>query len=116
MATEQQIQQIIDMMQQQMTQLTNLQAENTRLRSENTVVSPAVANADTNNLHVKSKKPDRPVINAGIDDREWAIFTDTWSRYKRMIGISAANVDMLRMELRESCSSDVNKLECLQRR
>ena len=56
----------------------------------------------------KAKRPDRPVINAGIDDREWTLFLDTWSRYKHMIG--ATELVTIRMELRAACSADVNKM------
>ena len=56
----------------------------------------------------KAKRPDRPVINAGIDDREWTLFLDTWSRYKHMIG--ATDLVTIRMELRAACSPDVNKM------
>jgi hypothetical protein len=60
------------------------------------------------NTGTKAKRPDRPIINAGIDDREWALFLDTWARYKLMIG--ATELTMIRMELRAACSSDVNKM------
>lgn len=56
----------------------------------------------------KTQRPDRPVINAGIDDREWSLFKDTWSRYKRMIGVN--DVETIRMELRASCAPDVNRM------
>ena len=61
----------------------------------------------------KTQRPDRPVINAGIDDREWSLFKDTWSRYKQMIGVSSetlGDVETIRMELRASCSPDVNRM------
>ena len=60
------------------------------------------------NTTTKAKRPDRPVINSGIDDREWALFLDTWSRYKQMIG--ATDAAIIRMELRAACSPDVNKM------
>ena len=47
-------------------------------------------------------------MNAGINDREWALFLDTWTRYKQMAGIN--NGDMIRLELRACCSDDVNKM------
>ena len=65
------------------------------------------------NTQSKSKKPDRPEITASMDDREWAVFQDSWCRYKLMIGLSSDNRDdqqAIKMELRECCSSDVNKL------
>ena len=106
----QQQQQLIELMQQQMRTVTNLQAENTRLQTaaEATPAAPiqqaSVAAPILNNTaqaSFKSKKPDRPVISQGMDDREWAFFKDTWNRYKTMIGI--ADVATVSLELREAC-------------
>ena len=61
----------------------------------------------------KTRRPDRPIVNAGIDDREWALFEDTWSRYKTMINVSSTNDDdaqTIRLELRASCSDEVNRM------
>lgn len=105
MATEQQLQQVINLLQQQMTTVVTLQEENAALREGQT------ANNDGNpHNRNKSKKPDRPIINAGIDDREWALFMDTWARYKSMIGVNNTDVATVRQELRTACSSEVNKL------
>ena len=56
----------------------------------------------------RTKKPDRPIINAGMDDREWAVYLDSWSLYKNMTEITDEN--KLRMELRASCSPDLNRM------
>ena len=82
-------------MQQQMQQLNTLQRENVHLRTGR----PSGP---------KTKRPDRPTVNVNIDEREWELFKDTWQRYKTMTGL--AGEDGIRMELRASCSSDVNKL------
>ena len=66
------------------------------------------ATVTTKNTNSKAKRPDRPVVNCDIDDREWALFEDTWERYKHMIGVT--EVASLRMELRSACSSEVNKM------
>ena len=100
MATVELITSMLEMMKQQMDTLTQLQAENARLRDAN-------ADAATSS---KSKKPDRPVIDANLDDQEWLLFLDAWERYKEMLGLSATDVSRIRNELRESCSADVNKL------
>ena len=100
MATEQQVQQMLDMMQQQMAALTTLQTENAKLRTE-------VHNNNTSN-QCKVKKPDRPTINGGLDDRDWALFMDSWIRYKTMVNLT--DLGLTRMELRSACSEDVNKL------
>ena len=113
MATEQQIQQMIDLMQQQMTTVNSLQAENTRLRE----AAPAVVGTNDNNNTIntdnqqssyKSKNLDRPPISHGMDEREWAFFIDTWNRYKTSVGIN--DVAKIRSELREACSEEINKL------
>ena len=74
-----------------MDQITRLSTENAVLRQ-----SPAV------------KRPDRPTIEANSSDSDWALFLDTWGRYKRMTKVTAR--DDITMELRACCSTDVNKL------
>ena len=104
MATEQQVQQMLDMMQQQMAAFTTLQAENARLREQ----TNEVVHNNTADTQYKAKKPDRPTVNGGIDDREWALFIDSWTRYKTMVNVT--ELASIRMELRAACSDDVNKL------
>ena len=111
MATPEQIQAMLELMkvqqqqaQEQITAMTALQQENATLRAA------AAGGNDRNETYFKSKKPDRPVVNAGLDDREWALFEDTWSRYKQMCKLSPDDVTTLRLELRAACSPDVNKL------
>ena len=98
MATEAQVQTMLELMQQQMEQLKQLQTENTQLRNNNNTDPPAE----------RTKRPDRPVVNANIDEREWELFKDSWQRYKTMAGLT--RVENIRMELRASCSTDVNRL------
>ena len=71
----------------------------TQLRQQQAGAAPSDA---------KAKRPDRPVIEANISDNDWALFEDTWKRYKAMTGLTSE--DKIRMELRASCSPDVNKL------
>ena len=103
-------------MQQQMTALSALQEENLALRTAAANIGATGRNTSNNDGdrnaqgQYKSKKPDRPVINAGIDDREWALFQDTWSRYKLMCNIIPNDIATIRLELRAACSTDVNKL------
>ena len=52
-------------------------------------------------------KPTRPRIDADIGDLEWQIFEDAWCRYKRLAELEIE--DEICLELRECCSSDVNK-------
>jgi len=104
MATEEQIQRMLMLMEQQMAQLNTLQTENTQLRN--------TAATDDAPLHrpprPKTKSPDRPVINSNTDEQEWELFKDSWNRYKTMTAIT--EVSMLRLELRSACSPDVNRL------
>ena len=86
-----QLTQVLTLIQQNMTRLTNI----------------------NNDTRSKSKRPDRPVIEASIDDRELALFEDSWARYKTIIGLSSdvdADLNMIRIELRQCCSSEVNKM------
>ncbi len=86
MASAEQVTELITLMQQQMTLLQQQRAGG----------------------GTQVKRADRPVINADIDDQEWAIFLDTWPRYKSMAGIT--DVAMIRNELRAACSPGVNKM------
>ena len=99
MATEAQMQEILEVMKQQMAQMTLLHTENTRLReaadAAARTAAPSTPAPTTNgsdgtvtNTPYRSKRPDRPVINAALDDREWALFEDTWVRYKTMINVT----------------------------
>ena len=87
MATQEQIQQMLDMMKQQMTQIQSLQVENTTLRTNQG------NNATPATTRPKTKAPDRPVVNANTDEREWELFKDSWNRYKTMTGIT--NLDLI---------------------
>ena len=106
MASEEQIQRMLVLMEQQMTQLTTLQAENTQLRNNVAGVPPPQQQQQP--PRPKAKSPDRPVINADTDEQEWELFKDSWNRYKTMTAVT--DVNMLRLELRAACSQDVNRL------
>ena len=99
--TNDQVQQMIDIMRQQMEQLQTFQTENAALRANQQQNNPV-------NTRPKTKAPDRPIVNINTDEREWELFKDSWNRYKAMTGITDQNI--LRMELRASCSQEVNKL------
>ena len=112
MATQQQMQDMLDLMKRQMDSIATLQAENERLREENeTTNMEATGNTGgANNANkYKAKEPECPMINANIDDQEWALFIDSWARYKKMCNLSDDDLDNIRLELRECCSPDVNK-------
>ena len=105
MATPEQIQTMLDLMTRQMARLEAVEIENAQLR-QNT--EPSTPGLSSGQREPKKRRPDRPVIEANLSDSDWALFIDTWSRYKAMTAIS--DVEELRMELRAACSPDVNKL------
>jgi hypothetical protein len=53
-------------------------------------------------------KPTRPKIEAGMDEIDWKILLDNWGRYKRISELN--DEEQICLELRDSCSNDVNKL------
>ena len=95
MATAAQVSEMLDMMKHQMARLDELQKENDGLRQRTTLPS-----------ELKPKRPDRPVIEGNLSDSEWALFLDTWGRYKVMTGLK--EIADIRMELRAACSNEVN--------
>ena len=38
------------------------------------------------------------------------MFDDAWSHYKKMVGVTAVDVETICMELRACCSIDVNRM------
>ena len=113
MSTPEQVQQMLDMLNLQMKTVTDLQSENARLRErdaamDTTGTGPAPSGSAESSRY-KSKRPERPMVSASIDDREWALFTDAWGRYKQMIRVPDTDIANIRLELRACCSSDVNK-------
>ncbi len=101
MATEAQVQRMLILMEQQMTQLQTLQTENLQLRN-------ATTNSVPSPQRPKKKTPDCPIVNANTDEQEWEMFKDSWNRYKTMTGITDGST--ICMELRAACSRDVNRL------
>eukprot|EP00111_Clytia_hemisphaerica_P019198 TCONS_00056705-protein len=101
MASEEQIQRMLLLMEQQMTQLTNLHAENAQLRINVAAVPPQQQQQHLQ-PRTKTKSPERPIINADTDEQEWELFKDSWNRYKTMTAVT--DVNMLRLELRAACS------------
>lgn len=80
-----------------MNQLVELQKENIELRKE-------MLRGHTNILQVM--KPERPSIGLDITEGEWALFLDTWTRYKDMCRLE----DPVRNELRATCTPETNRL------
>lgn len=106
---QKQQQELQQKMLEQIDKLTALQSGNVN-PAVPTTTAPVTHDGQVQNDRYKPKKPDRPVIHAGIDDREWALFRDTWTRYKHMCHVKPDDVASIRLELRAACSHDVNKL------
>ena len=85
---------------QLMQQMISLQQENNELRGNMSNSVPSQSSV--------VKKPDRPTVNQDSTDSDWALFIDSWSRYKDMCRLR--DVAEIRNELRSACSNDVNKL------
>ena len=79
-------------MMQLMQQMIELQRENNELRRNMSGASNFSSNA---------KKPDRPIIEQDSTDNDWALFTDSWQRYKDMCRLR--DISEIRNELRSSC-------------
>ena len=69
MAISKQLMSIITLMQQQMAQVMQLQEENSQLRAEGRP-TPEAAAVTTTTTRNKTKTPDRPTVDAKINDRE----------------------------------------------
>jgi hypothetical protein len=89
---EQQMQQMMELVNKQMELVTRLTAENSSLRQQPSSV----------------RRPDRPAIETNSSDNDWALFLDSWNRYKCMARIEQG--EGMVMELRSCCSAEVNKL------
>lgn len=119
MATAEQFQNLLDLFKQQMETITALRSENEDLRVANaTPATPASATPANDGAtggtasapdKYKPKKPERPIIQPNLDDQEWALFEDSWGRYKKMCKLDEGDVENVRLELRECCSPEVNK-------
>ena len=69
--------------------------------SSNEVRTPHPRNANI-------PKPERPTIEEGCDDFGWKLHLDKWNRFKSMCNLSEKS--QILMNLRESCSTEINRL------
>ena len=83
-----------------MQQMIELQRENNELRGN---VGNSGSSSSSN-----ARKPDRPTIEPDSLDNDWALFVDSWNRYKDMCRLRSE--PDIRNELRSCCSSEVNRL------
>ena len=86
-------------MMQLMAQMVEIQKENLELRRE-------LLSRRTETPHVKT--PERPSIGLDTTEAEWALFVDTWNRYKTMCSLTDPTV--IRNELRTTCTADASRL------
>ena len=103
-----QIQQMLMTMQQQMASMQALQSENQTLRDQNQALQTAPSGQSSHERAAKRDSPKRPTIQDDMDDSDWAIFEDSWRRYKRITRLETEEETI--MELRTACSNEVNKL------
>ena len=97
MATQEQFQVMLALMQHKMDRLDALQQDNNVLRRQNSQYGDS-----------KMKRPQQTLDRGSVNDSEWSLFLDTWRRYKVMAALSEA--DTICMELRAARSTEVNKL------
>ena len=107
MGTPEQFQEMLDLLKQQFASMQTLQTENARLREGAAQMAPVepAAEASAGSSRCKTQKPDRPTVDANIDDREWALFLDRWDRYKDMCYLSATEAERIRERMRVPLTS-----------
>ena len=124
--SDEKLEELLGVVRQTLDGMKNLQDENSTLQRELISLlktqmqggnfqgtSSSIKPEEDFNMHMPRRttekpRPSRPIIEAEIDDVEWAIFLDKWRHYK-LIAELATDREIC-LELRESCSSNVNKL------
>ena len=114
-------QQLINMMQEQMYMMKQTQSSLLAVSSENLQLRQQLAEKSGSNgtwhdgsnstqgpaRRPQTKKPERPVVETDVSETEWAVFLDSWQRYKTMCDLT--DVQDIRNELRLTCSAAVNR-------
>ena len=58
-------------------------------------------------------KPERPKCQMGIEQSEWNLFLDEWTRYKMQVGlVNVEDAKEIVLELRNAVSKEVNQQLC----
>ena len=104
--TDASVSKILETLQEQMQEIKLLRSENTAIKEELREKEEEID--DTRRRRANTERPKRPTIEVGIDDTDWAVFKDSWERYKKMTDL--VKDDHICLELRAACSNDVNKL------
>ena len=86
-----------------MSQIEVLRDENTQLRNR----EPTTRSRSPDSVKPNLPKVDRPAIESNLSERDWALFMDSWERYKHMTRVREG-ADTI-MELRACCSHEVNQ-------
>jgi len=120
--SDEKVEELLGVVRQTLDGMKTLQEENYSLHKEligllkaqieeNVAQDPAVKREDHHNTprkYTNKPRPNRPTIEADTDDVEWGIFLDKWQHYKQIADLDGDREICL--ELRESCSTHVNKL------
>ena len=120
--SDEKLEELLDVLKTMMIDIKNVQHENSQLNrqvleltrasleSPNNPQQPdeIVAASNQGLTRTSRAKPNRPTIQTDMDDINWTIFIDSWNRYKKLANIN--NTEDVYLELREACSTDINKL------
>ena len=120
--SDEKLEELLDVLKTMMVDVKNVQHENSQLNrqvleltraslgSSNIPQQLDEASAITNQGQARTSraKPNRPTIQTDMDDINWTIFIDSWNRYKKLANIGTT--EDVCLELREACSTDINKL------
>lgn len=101
--SSEQVAELLVTMQKQMETMQSVQTENRVLHERNQVLE-----SSRTEHPARRSPPKRPSIEANMDDSDWALFTDSWLRYKKMTQLTER--EDINLELRAACSDEVNKL------
>jgi hypothetical protein len=101
-----QVSDMLKMMSEQMKNMQILSHENQALQLENRTLQEQRQHEGAGTT--KRRPPERPSIETNADDSDWALFLDSWERYKKMTKLQPGQDTIL--ELRAACSQEVNKL------
>ena len=116
-STDQRMSKLMEVVTETLISMRNMQHENQLMNRQileltkdklnmSTIEEPSVTGVCANKNN--RIKPTRPKIEGGMDEIDWNILLDDWGRYKRRSEL--IDEEQICLELRDSCSNDVNKL------
>ena len=95
------------MMQEQMRMMQETHAKLMETTLENNRLRQQLSETSKDETKSLTEKPKRPNIDEETSEGDWEIFVDAWERYKSRCKL--VNIDSIRYELRETCSTAINK-------